>query len=118
MDAVDFLLRQAHLPGNRNGKAGGPDLVTRGIGISHLYRGHHNLDGRTGSLLEAFEALLESFFNLLSLGDVFIYAAVALEISCFVQYGQTIGKETDFFAALPDIPILQILDDRFIGHDF
>ena len=47
-----------------------PDLVTGRIGISGLYSGYHDLNGRANRFPETFEGLLKFLLRLLTLGDV------------------------------------------------
>ena len=70
MDSIDSILIQSHLYCDSPGNVRRPDLMTGRIGISHLYSGHHDLNGGANSFSEAFKSALKFLFALLTLGDI------------------------------------------------
>jgi hypothetical protein len=59
--------------------------MTGRLGISHLYSGYHDLDGRANGVPEAFECLLKFLLRLLSFGDIAGYTHNAHHFLIFIS---------------------------------
>ncbi len=69
-DSINFIFGQSHLRGNSPGKISCSDLMTGCIGISHLYSGYHDLDGRADRLSETFKGLFQFLICLFTFGYI------------------------------------------------